>query len=65
MLAVDQDVVHQQFFDVRLQTSRQLREEHAEVSQYLIACQRLARSLRLNAAAIDDEEMAIMSQQIV
>ncbi|MNC28761.1 hypothetical protein D3C75_769830 [compost metagenome] len=55
----------QQLVDERRQLGRQLGEEHAEILQDLRAGQRLAGQLRANAAAVDQVQLAVATQQIV
>ena len=65
MLAIDQQVMHQQFFDKGRQLNRQLGEEHPEVFQHALARQRLPGALNLHATAVNNVELAVMLQQVV
>ena len=57
--------MHQQFFDKRLQAFRQLGEEHAEIFQYFLSRQRLARLFDANPRTVDQIQFAVVTQQVV
>ncbi|MNF32883.1 hypothetical protein D3C84_136840 [compost metagenome] len=65
MLAVGQQVMHQQLLDERLQLDRQLSEEYPEIFQHLVPRQRLAGRFTAHAAAIDHIQLSGMPQQVV
>ncbi|MNV92413.1 hypothetical protein D3C71_1870110 [compost metagenome] len=65
MLAVGQQVMHQQLFDERLQALGQLGEQHAEVFQHTGARQLLAGRLGLDAGTVDQVQLAAVAQQVV
>ncbi|MCY1290287.1 hypothetical protein D9M70_394250 [compost metagenome] len=65
MLAIDQQVVHQQLFEGGIQLRRQLGEEHTEVGQRLVPRQRRTGAFGANAAAIDHMQLVAMAQQVV
>ncbi|MNL00653.1 hypothetical protein D3C87_1210920 [compost metagenome] len=65
MLAVAQQVIHQQLFNEGFNRLRQLGEEHPEVFQDLLPGQRLARCLAADTCAIDQVQATALAQQIV
>ncbi|CRQ76465.1 hypothetical protein PAERUG_E16_London_17_VIM_2_04_14_02402 [Pseudomonas aeruginosa] len=65
MLAVGQQVMHQQLLQERIEERRQLGEEHPEVFQHFLSRQRLAGSFRTHAATVDEIQAAGVAQQVV
>ncbi|MNN46701.1 hypothetical protein D3C81_1610930 [compost metagenome] len=65
MLGVGQQIMHQQFFDERLQALGQLREENTKVLQHLRARQRFAEGFGFDPSTIDQVQLAAMAQQVV
>ncbi|MNL27410.1 hypothetical protein D3C87_1490010 [compost metagenome] len=65
MLAVAQQVIHQQLFGEGLQRLGQLGKKHPEVFQHFLARQRFASRLDTDARAIDQIQPAALAQQIV
>ncbi|MNG28927.1 hypothetical protein D3C84_1142700 [compost metagenome] len=65
MLAVAQQVVHQQFFGERLQRLGQLGEKHPEIFQDLLPRERLAWRFAADTGAIDQIQSIALAQQVV
>ncbi len=65
VLAVGQQVMHQQLFQVRRKGGGQLGEEHPEIGQHLLAGQGFALADGTHAAAIDQLELPVMPEDIV
>ncbi|MNF62296.1 hypothetical protein D3C84_439730 [compost metagenome] len=65
VLAVDQQVMHQQLFEERVQLGRQLGEEYAEVGHDPVPRQWRAGTFGADTAAIDHMQFAAMAQQVV
>src|SRR5690606_35530119 len=65
MLAIGQQVVHQQLFNEGLQLGRQLSEENPQILQHSLTGQWPTWSLTSDPAAIDNEQLAICAQQII
>ncbi|MNH19417.1 hypothetical protein D3C72_1512990 [compost metagenome] len=65
MLAVGQQVMHQQLFNEWFQALGQLREQDAKVLQHLWARQWLAQRFSLDPGAINQVQLAVVTQQVV
>ncbi|MNS77894.1 hypothetical protein D3C72_1114860 [compost metagenome] len=65
MLAIAQQVIHQQFFGERLQRLGQLSEKHSEVFQDLLPRQRLAWRFGADSGAIDQIQTIALAEQVV
>ena len=65
VLAIAEQIMHQQFFDKRLKVFRQLGEEHAQVFQHFLSGQRLACLFDANTRTVDQIQLAVLTQQVV
>ncbi|MCY1352059.1 hypothetical protein D9M69_383420 [compost metagenome] len=65
MLAIDQQVLHQQFFQEGVQLRRQLGEENPQVGHDLVARQRASGRFGADAATVDYLQLAAVAEQVV
>ena len=52
VLAIDQQIMHQQLLDEWIESTRELSEEHTQIGQHPVSRQRLARRLGTHAATV-------------
>ena len=65
MFTIGQQVMNQQFFDVRFKTLGQLRKQHPKVLQHPITRQRLAWGFGLDTGPVDQVQLTVVTQQVV